>query len=62
MGQWCSLLCMNFCLTVEIGGAWIDFNDHAVALGEEKAERALLSMLGEEIKELRGAIEDRNTY
>ena len=51
-----------FTLTVELSGAWIDFNDHGVALGEEKAERAILSLLREEVKEMRGAIEDRNTY
>lgn len=51
-----------FTLTVEIGGAWVDFNDHAVALAEEQAERAIVSALGQEIKELRATIEDRNAY
>lgn len=51
-----------FTLTVETGGAWIDFNDNAVGLCEERAERALTGLLAGQIKELRDVLEDRNAY
>lgn len=51
-----------FTLTVELGGAWIDFNDAAAGLGEELAERAILSQLREEIAELRAMLEDNTAY
>ena len=51
-----------FCLTVSPDSAWVDFFGETFGLAEEKAERAILSLLREEVKDMRGAIEDRNTY
>lgn len=51
-----------FTLTVTLDDEWVNFDDGAAGLGEERAERALTAVLCDEVDEIRANMTARWDY